>query len=185
MHWIDPLHLPETKGQVSTILYNSHGDCDGFLLENKLQIHVPPHLSARLLKKVKAGDQISVRGVRPRGVQLVNAISLTTAKGDTIEDQGPDPMRAPPPTAIGDPREIEVRGQVRQTLYAPRGEVVGALLESGEIVRMHPKGNEALSDYFKPGARIVVIGDRIMVRKQLVVDLGEIGFDEDSAPVRE
>ena len=29
MHWIDPAHLPETKGKVDRFLLNPHGDADG------------------------------------------------------------------------------------------------------------------------------------------------------------
>jgi hypothetical protein len=66
MHWIDPDHLPEITGIVDQFLVNKHGEADGFLLTDGEEVHVPPHLSARLLRNALPGSQVKVRGVRPR-----------------------------------------------------------------------------------------------------------------------
>jgi hypothetical protein len=65
MHWIDPDHLPEITGTVDQFLVNKHGEADGFLLTSGEEVHVPPHLSARLLRDVRPGSRVKVRGVRP------------------------------------------------------------------------------------------------------------------------
>lgn len=177
MHWIDPQALLETAGSVSRFVYDAKGDADGFLLDGGLQVHLPPHLSSELLEQVKVSDAVRVRGVKPRGADLVAAVSLTTAKEGEILDHGPDVARpqrpAPPRTA----RPVELRGQVEQTLYAPKGEVYGALLTSGEMLRMRPKENAALAPYFAVGARIAVWGDAIVVKGQKVIDLADVAFD--------
>jgi len=90
MHWIDPKSLPETSGTVSKFLYNVHGDADGFLLDGDRQVHLPPHLSSELLKTVKVGDKVLVRGVKPRAVDLLVAASITAPNGTEIVDHGPD-----------------------------------------------------------------------------------------------
>src|SRR5438046_6159532 len=69
MHWIDPDHLPEITGTLDQFLVNKHGEADGFLLTDGGEVHVPPHLSSRLLRDLRPGSQVRVRGVRPRGVQ--------------------------------------------------------------------------------------------------------------------
>jgi hypothetical protein len=56
-------------------------------------------------------------------------------------------------------------------LYSPRGEVCGALLENGSILRMHPENNEKLLQFLKPGTEVTVWGDQIRVRRQNVIDI--------------
>jgi hypothetical protein len=177
MHWIDPASLPETRGTVARFLFNAHGDSDGFLLDGDRQVHLPPHLSAELLRKVKVGDKVQVRGVKPRGADLVAAVALTGAKGVEIVDHGPGEKPGHPATPRAS-KPVEVHGQVQKTLHAPKGEVCGALLASGEIVRMRPKENADLAPYFAAGARIAVWGDAFVVRGQKVIDLGEVAFED-------
>ncbi len=63
MHWIDPDHLPEVGGTVELFLMNKHGEADGFLMTDGREVHVPPHLSLRLLREVCPGSKVRVRGV--------------------------------------------------------------------------------------------------------------------------
>ena len=89
MHWIDPKSLPETSGAVSKFLYNVHGHADGFLLDGDQQVHFAPHMSEELLKTVKVGDKVVVRGVKPRAVDLLVAASIIAPNGTEIVDHGP------------------------------------------------------------------------------------------------
>ena len=59
-HWIDPDYLPEITGTVDQFLVNKHGEADGFLLTDGGEVHVPPHLSSRLLRDVRPGSQVSL-----------------------------------------------------------------------------------------------------------------------------
>jgi hypothetical protein len=93
MHWIDPQSLPETTGSITKMLFNVHGDCDGFLLDGKHQVHFPPHMSAELLKAVKVGEQVKVHGVKPRSIDVLVAASVTAANGKMIVDHGPEPKK--------------------------------------------------------------------------------------------
>ncbi len=89
MHWIDPDHLPEITGTLDQFLVNKHGEADGFLLTDGGEVHVPPHLSSRLLRDLRPGSQVRVRGVRPRGVQMIAAVAIDMPKG-RILDEGLD-----------------------------------------------------------------------------------------------
>ena len=89
MHWIDPASLPETSGTLSKFLHNLHGDVDGFLLDGRQQVHFPPHMSKELQSHIKLGEKVRVHGVRPRGVDLLVAASVTSAKGRAVIDHGP------------------------------------------------------------------------------------------------
>jgi hypothetical protein len=172
MNWIDPLSLPSIEGAVDRFLFNADGDADGFLFANGQQVHFPPQLSQALLKRVKIGDHVRARGLKPRGADVLVALSLTTRSGHTIEDPGP--------TATGlaalhkskhKSKPVQLVGVVKRCLYAPRGEICGALLEDGCILRMHPKGNEELLHFLKSGSEVTVWGDRIRVKGQYVVDI--------------
>ena len=94
MHWIDPDCLPETKGSFERFVLNPHGEIDGLVLnggkERTTLIHVPPHLSAAIETSIRPGEAVTVRGVRPRGADMVAAVALTTAAGHVIIDDGPD-----------------------------------------------------------------------------------------------
>jgi hypothetical protein len=93
MHWIDPHSLPETAGTLTKMLFNVHGDVDGFLLDGEHQVHFPPHLSTGLLKAVKVGEKIKVHGVKLRDVALLVAVSITAENGTVIVDHGPEPIK--------------------------------------------------------------------------------------------
>jgi hypothetical protein len=170
MNWIDPLSLPSIEGAVDLFLFNA----DGFLFANGQQVHFPPHLSQALLKRVKIGEHVRVRGLKPREVDVLVAISLTTHSGHTIEDLG---LTAPGHAALYKTKRkfkskhVQCVGVVKRCLYAPRGEVCGALLEDGCILRMHPKGNEKLLHFLKPGSEVTVWGDQIRVKGQYVIDI--------------
>jgi hypothetical protein len=65
---------------------------------------------------------------------------------------------------------------VTRCLYAPRGEVCGALLEDGSILRMQPKDNEELLHFLKPGTEVTVWGEQIRVRRQNVIDIDHLAL---------
>jgi len=139
MHWIDPDCLPETKGQVERFLINPRGEIDGLVLNGAKNratlVHVPPHLCADIEAAIRPGETVGVRGVRPRGTDMIAAVALTAADGTAIVDHGPDRNRRDKPRKNGrgaaPVENTKVAGTVRLSLYAPRGELRGALLEDG------------------------------------------------------
>ena len=132
MHWIDPDYLPEFTGTVDQFLVNKHGEADGFLLTDGEEVHVPPHLSARLLRDVRPGSQVKVRGVRPRGVQMVAAVAIDTQKG-RILDEGPDVREDDDAFEQGQARPDERARHRQATIHGPKGETRGAVLEDGQL----------------------------------------------------
>ena len=104
MHWIDPAYLPETTGAVDRFLINSHGDADGLLLKDGKEVHFPSHMSEAVLATVKTGDAVKVRGLRPRGVDMVVAVSIQAGDRPSIVANGPPsmpPVRNHPRPPIG------------------------------------------------------------------------------------
>jgi hypothetical protein len=173
MHWIDPLSLPSIEGNVARFLFNAEGHADGFLFANGQQVHFPPHLSPALLKMVRLEDRVRVRGLKPRGADVLVAVSLTTHGGHTLEDLG---QAAPGQSPAPKHKAVQRVGVVTRCLYAPHGEVCGALLEDGSILRMHPKDNEKLLHFLKPGTEVTVWGDLIRVRRQNVIDIAHLAL---------
>ena len=182
MHWIDPKALPQTRGVINTLIYNPHGELDGFVLDGERLVHVPPHLGRRIARAARPGAQVEVRGIKPRDAELVAAVSVQV-DGRVFDDDGPDGHHPPPAPSA---RPADVVGSVRLTLFAPRGEVCGALLDDGTIVRLHPRGNESLADCFERGRRIEVWGPAFRKAGARVVEVEHVALvAEDEAQAQD
>jgi hypothetical protein len=174
MHWIDPDHLPEIAGTVDQFLINKHGEADGFLLTDGSEVHVPPHLSSRLLRDLRPGGMVRVRGVRPRGVEMIAAIAIDTAKG-RILDEGPEAREDDQAFERATYSPLSAQGIVRQPVHGPKGEMRGVVLEDGRMVRLPPHEAKRFSDLFKQGTRISVRGDGATTSFGTVIEAREIG----------
>jgi hypothetical protein len=85
-------------------------------------------------------------------------------------------LAAPGQPAPPKHKTVQLDGEVTRCLYDPRGEVCGALLEDGSILRMHPKDNEKLLQFLKPGTEVTVWGEQIRVRRQNVIDIDHLAL---------
>jgi hypothetical protein len=54
-------------------LLNPHGDVDGMIVTNRIEVHSPPHLSDEICAEIRPGDRVTVRGVRPRSADMIAA----------------------------------------------------------------------------------------------------------------
>jgi len=179
MHWIDPDHLPEITGTVDQFLVNKHGEADGFLLTDGEEVHVPPHLSARLLRDVRPGSQVKVRGVRPRGVQMIAAVAIDTAKG-RILDEGPEARDDDEACEKPEHGPMSAQGIVKRPIHGPKGETRGAVLEDGRIIRLPPHEADRFSDLLVKGERISAAGEGATTSFGTVIEAREIGASADT-----
>jgi hypothetical protein len=179
MHWIDPDYLPEITGTVDQFLVNKHGEADGFLLIDGGEVHVPPHLSSRLLRDVRPGSKVRVRGVHPRGVQMVAAVAIDTPRG-RILDAGPDARDDKDAFETAKHCPMSVQGVVKQAIHGPKGETRGAVLEDGRIIRLPPHEVERFADLLRKGARISANGEGATTSFGTVVEAREIGASTDA-----
>jgi hypothetical protein len=179
MHWIDPDHLPEITGTVDQFLVNKHGEADGFLLTDGEEVHVPPHLSARLLRDVRPGSQVKVRGVRPRGVKMTAAVAIDTPKG-RILDEGPKVRDDGEAFEKAKHGPMSAQGIVKRPIHGPKGETRGAVLEDGRIIRLPPHEAERFSDLLAKGARISAAGEGATTSFGTVAEAREIGASADT-----
>jgi hypothetical protein len=180
MHWLDPDHLPQTIGKVVQFTQNPKGELDGLILDRDRQVHFPPHLGAKVAKLIAIGDKIHVRGVRPRGAAVIAAVSLGKSHGTEIVDNGPDAeKRQKPPQA--NVMNLKVSGDVRLALHGPKGELWGALLDDGTVVRLGPKDAAKKAKQLVPGARFTAQGMAMESKYGRVVEIGPGGPHKPSA----
>ena len=152
MHWIDPDSLPEVTGIFERFVLNPHGEVDGFVMKDKqatILVHTPPHMDGKLTRHISPRRRIRVRGVRPRGAELLAAVAVTTAKGRQIIDDGPDHDRKHPKVKH---EPMTTDGTVRMSLFGPKGELRGALLSDGTVLRVGPKEAEHFAALLAPGS---------------------------------
>jgi hypothetical protein len=173
MHWIDPNYLPETMGTIDQFLINSDGEVDGLLLLDGTEVNVAPHLSSALLGAVHLGCAVRIRGVRPRGTDMISAIAIDTPKG-RILDEGPRGHEAQPAPKIIDRGFTTVRGVVKRPIHGATGEVRGAVLKDGRILRLQSHEADCLTEILQKGAHIAATGDGVKTSLGTVIQVSEI-----------
>jgi len=136
---MDAAPSASVTGRIERWLVNPNGDLDGLLLADGTQVSFPPHLSTAVLQLLKPGSTVVVTGWRAPDVAVIRASSLTAqASGRSVIDQPPMPgMRAP--RDPGSLTAMSATGRVARVLHTDRGDVNGALLDDGQIVRFRPQ----------------------------------------------
>ncbi len=170
----DLQQLPATKGTVSRYTLTPRGDVDGLILADRTEVHFPPHLSTQLVYAIKPGDAVTVRGLKALSAPLFAAIAITNdASGYTVVDRGPGAGPGPGPREAR--QGMSLQGRVQMSLHGPRGELNGAMLEDGTILRLPPPEAERLAALLMPGQTIVVQGDGLTSAMGRVVEVQAIG----------
>ncbi len=183
MHWIDPDHLPENSGVVDCFLLNGEGDADGLVLKDGMEVHFPPHMGGDVLDAIRTGSTVHVRGVRPRGVAMIAAVSIAAEEGVRIVDNGPpeddEARKAARKLAHAKRTKMEAQGVVRQLLHGPKGEVRGVLLEDGRAGRFPPQTVQDIGAMLVPNASVLLRGEGMVTEYGTVIAVQEIGTSAD------
>jgi hypothetical protein len=192
----DPQQLPTYRGQVQQFTLTPRGDIDGLILADGTEVKTPPHLSTQLAYSVKASDTVTVHGLRAAALPLVQAMSITDeANGQTVVDNGPPgpgrgPGAPPPPPALG-PGAVpsspaapisgltEAQGRVRMTLHGRQGEVNGALLDDGTILRLPPPEAYHFATLLQAGQTVVAEGVGFASAIGKVLEVWQLGASRD------
>jgi len=165
----DPAQLPEFKGKVAQYTLSPRGEVDGLILDDGTEVNVPPHLSSALVFSIKPGDAVSIHGLKARAVPMIAAVTITNVASGVVVGGGQGGEHE------GGAR-IEVTGVVKEVLHTPHGDVGGALLQDGTVVRMPPPAAKKL-------ASLLVVGQTIAVRGMGVTNaLGKSVFAMDAGP---
>jgi hypothetical protein len=177
----DAQALPETRGTVQRFTLTPRGEVDGFLLTDGTEVHLPPHLSEQLAAAVRPGDPVSIRGYRSSAAPLIVATAVTdTSTNQTVVDQGPPPPGVrPPPLPPGMPspgaQQTSISGRVQSSLYGPAGDINGAVLYDGTIVRMPPREAYQFASLLAPGQTVTVQGWALNTSYGRVVEAWSVG----------
>jgi hypothetical protein len=185
MHWIDPKFLPQINAVFERFIVNRDGYIDGLIVSHdhaSLIVHVPPHLHEQIEQAVRPDDMIQIRSVRLRGVNAIAAIAaiaITTADRTEIVDHGPGHAdkhkREEPEHKVEE--NADLRGLVRLSLFGPKGELRGALLTDGTVVRVGPEEAKHVAHMLAAGAKLAVRGKRRLTQHCAVVTASEMGGD--------
>ncbi|MBO9829370.1 hypothetical protein J7373_14045 [Xanthomonas sp. A2111] len=183
MHWVDPDSLPETRGTLARFLLNPKADVDGLLFDDGTEVHTPPHLSAQLLKALRPGAGLGVRGLKPRGADVLVALAVDPDGAERIVDEGPHaaPHKPKPkPPAKPKPAQDAVRhaGIVARLLHGPHGQVHGALLEDGLIVRFPPHAVPESARWLTAGKPLAAQGELLASAHGQVLHAQALGASE-------
>ena len=166
----DSSQLPETKGTVKQYTLTPRGDVDGLILADGTEVKLPPHLTAQIVFAVKPGDAVTVRGLKARALPLIDAASVTNfVTGVTATDNGPPggPGRIISETAL--------TGRIAAALHGKRGEVNGALLENGTMLRLPSPEAERMQSLLQPGQSVAVRGAALVTPLGTVIEVRAIG----------
>ena len=183
MHWIDPDSLSPVKSRVERFLFNPRGQADGMILANGTEAHFPPHLSQQVLAGLKAGERVTLYGVKPRSADMIACVAIETADGTRIDDKGPPPKAKKKGHGKKhdgrqeelDTRPVEIVDTVQRALHGPKGEVRGVLLEGGAIVRFPPHAARATPQMYEPGSELAVRGAALQIEGATVIEATELG----------
>jgi hypothetical protein len=172
---------PETRGTVQHFTLTPIGEIDGVILADGTEVHVPPHLTTQMASTVRVGDTVTVQGYRSPTVPVITATSITdTNTGQTVVDNGPPPpgTRPPPPPpgvpAVG-AQQASLQAKVQRSLHGPAGDVNGALLEDGTIVRLPPPSAYQVASLLNPGQVLAVQGWELTTAYGRVIDAQAVG----------
>ena len=81
---------------------------------------------------------------------------------------------------------MSAEGTVRLSLFGPKGELRGALLADGTVIRIGPKEAEQVAKLLHPNAKIAVRGDGIETKHGRVVHAKDVGSNvHDLHPIKD
>jgi hypothetical protein len=176
----------DLQGTVRVFTMTPVGDLEGMVLTDGTEVHVPPHLSVQLAAAVRPGETVRVFGWRTNVPNFVVATGLTGQRGQSVVDQGPPPpgMRPPPPPpglqAQG-AQQSTIRGTIQQALHGPAGDVNGALLEDGTVLKLGPPVAWQASTTLQPGQPVTAQGWIISNGYGRAMEVQSVGSDASQA----
>jgi len=189
----DPAQLPAFRGEVWQYTLSPRGDIDGLILSDGTEVKTPPQLSSQIAYSLKPGHKVVIRGLKAASIPLVKAVSITDeATNVTISDSAPNEVLGPPrpgpglespgrlpPVGVGGLTEAADR--VHMSLHGPEGEVNGALLENGTVLRLPPIEAQQFTDLLQPGRRVFAQGATYVSALGKVMEVQRIGTTRETA----
>ncbi|KQQ78281.1 hypothetical protein ASF73_05390 [Xanthomonas sp. Leaf131] len=169
-------------GTVERFLLNPNGDIDGLWLRDGTQIGFAPHLSAELKAAVRAGDSVVVQGFRLGDLPVLKASTIRSGRsGLEVVDRPPSLGAAPPvPPTPAPLTPLQADGSIQRLVYGPGGEINGALLSEGTVVRMPPHLALQFSDLLRVGSPLSASGFGVATPDGRAMEATQVGRDRSS-----
>jgi hypothetical protein len=164
---VDPSTLPQTKGIIAQFVISPRGDVEALLLADGTEVHVMPQAGAALAAIVKPNDAITIRGLKARSGSMIMAVSIANDATGLVA--GGNAMRA----------RMDANGVVKSLLHTPRGDVNGAVLADGTVLRLPPQEAERRAGLLAPGQSVFVRGDSITSPLGKLIMVRQIGPSAD------
>ena len=171
--WFDPTQLPSFTGVVERYLADPDGQVDRLLFKEGPQIAFPPDVFEAVSRVAPAGRPLVVWGIRARKAAVITMLAFGPPDGEaTMLDR----IYWRPQGSPGKSRrKLLLIGTVRSPYLSPQGEIAGAILQNGDVVRVSSSAAAALKDRFKEGAKIVAEGSGAETLYGKAVDAARIG----------
>jgi hypothetical protein len=172
--WFDPMQLPSFTGAVGRYLINPEGETDRLIFRQGPQVIFPPNEAAAIEREIAPGSSIVVWGIRARRAPVITM--LAWAKDNETPPHFVDRPTWAFPEFRAAEEPLEVAGEIRAPLYSPQGDVIGAILDEGTVVRVPPGVAAALGDRLNVGRHLAASGRGASVEnKGRALDADRIG----------
>ncbi|WP_372392312.1 hypothetical protein ACCQ05_20510 [Xanthomonas sp. NCPPB 3582] len=170
------------NGSVERFMLNPNGDIDGLWLRDGTQVGFPPHLSSEVKTAVRAGDSVVVQGFRLGNLPVLQASSIRSSRsGREVVDRPPTfGAPPPPPPTPGQLTPLQSHGTIQRLVYGPAGEVHGALVSDGSVVRMPPHRALQFTDLLRVGAPLSANGFGVATADGRAIEATQLGRDRAS-----
>jgi hypothetical protein len=159
--------MSQTRGTLVHYTLTPKGDVDGFVLADGTEIEVSPRLSTALVFTARPGDKVTVQWRKRPDRPLVEAAEIRNdATGAVLLNEGPKGRPEAEPA--------QVTGKVQFSLHGPKGDLNGAMLEDGTVLRLPPKEALRAAAQLAPGQPISAKGRMVTTPMGRVVEVNEL-----------
>ncbi|CAH9017163.1 hypothetical protein [Candidatus Nitrosacidococcus sp. I8] len=171
--------LPSYSGIVQQYVLNTKGEIDGLILKEGMEIIIPSHLSAVLAYSIHPNDKVIVYGVKEADAPLVEALLIenqTNGKKVIIDLENKKKKI----------NYVKIEDEVRMVLHGSRGEIEGALLNDGTIIRLLPSQFHQFGELIHQGESLFIEGSKIESVLGQVIEVKKLGTSKNklkSVPV--
>ena len=146
----------ELEGTVSQYLLNPRGEVDGFLLDGRMVVKFPPHLTRELIQVIKPKERVRVNGYLEADKLLKGHVIANPATGRAIREIKPTPPERA--GAIGALQPLSVVGTIRVVKRNPHGEIDGVIFEDGTILHFPPHAGRQFARLLREGQLLAAVG---------------------------
>lgn len=176
--WFDPTQLPSFTGTVDRFLPNPDGEVDRLIFKEGPQIVFPPDAFEAVRQIAPKGQKLVVWGIRARSAAVITMLAFAVPDGaPTVLDRFY--WRPAPPRPQGR-REMTLIGKVWAPYLSPQGQTEGAILESGDVIRVEPPAAGGFKKRFAEGAPILAAGRGADTPLGKAIDADRVGESVDT-----